>query len=169
MVSSGGGGGGGGGAGPGGFGQVGGGRSGGFDRGGGRDMEVQEDTIFVSGLGEDITEGELAEFFGAIGIVKVIMIVLPAKFLKCDVGVLQCLSVSQVDKRTGKHKVWIYKDKMTGKPKGEATVTYDDPPAAMQAINWFNGENTWLLNGGGNLLEIRINFDVLVYRKRFQW
>ena len=29
---------------------------------------------------------------------------------------------------------------MTGKGKGEATVTYDDPEAARSAINWFNGK-----------------------------
>lgn len=46
----------------------------------------------------------------------------------------------QIDKKTGKPKVWIYKDKMTGRPKGEATVTYDDPETAKAAINWFSGE-----------------------------
>jgi len=93
-------------------------RSGNFG-GGGREMEIQEDTIFVSGLGEEITENDLSEFFGAIGIIK-------------------------MDKRTNKQKIWIYKDKMTGKPKGEATVTYDDPPTATSAIQWFNGKD---LNG----------------------
>jgi RNA-binding protein FUS len=44
-----------------------------------------------------------------------------------------------MDKRTGKPKVWIYKDKMSGRPKGEATVTYDDPETAKAAINWFSG------------------------------
>lgn len=44
-----------------------------------------------------------------------------------------------MDKRTGKPKVWIYKDKLSGKPKGEATITYDDPATAQAAINWFNG------------------------------
>lgn len=44
-----------------------------------------------------------------------------------------------MDKRTGKPKVWIYKDKMSGKPKGEATITYDDSATAQAAINWFNG------------------------------
>lgn len=34
----------------------------------------------------------------------------------------------------------MYKDKVTGKPKGECTVTYDDPDAARSAITWFNGK-----------------------------
>lgn len=46
----------------------------------------------------------------------------------------------QIDKKTGKPKLWIYKDKMTGKPKGEATVTYDDPGTATAAISWFSGK-----------------------------
>ena len=46
----------------------------------------------------------------------------------------------QTDKRSGKPKVWIYKDKMTGTPKGEATVTFDDPDTAKAAIDWFNGK-----------------------------
>lgn len=47
-----------------------------------------------------------------------------------------------MDKRTGKRKIWIYKDKITGRGKGEATVTYDDPPTASSAINWFGGNAT---------------------------
>ena len=46
----------------------------------------------------------------------------------------------QIDKRTGQPKIWVYKDKMTGKPKGEATVTYEDEQTASSAIDWFNGE-----------------------------
>lgn len=45
-----------------------------------------------------------------------------------------------MDKRTGKRRIWIYKDKITGKGKGEATITYDDPPTASSAINWFGGK-----------------------------
>jgi hypothetical protein len=49
------------------------------------------------------------------------------------------LLVLQMDRRTGKPKIWMYKDKITGKPKGEATVTYDDANAARSAIDWFDG------------------------------
>lgn len=34
----------------------------------------------------------------------------------------------------------MYKDKNTGKSKGEATVTYDDQNAARSAISWFDGK-----------------------------
>lgn len=40
-----------------------------------------------------------------------------------------------------KPKIWMYKDKVSGKPKGEATVTYDDPNAAQSAIQWFDGKD----------------------------
>jgi RNA-binding protein FUS len=35
-------------------------------------------------------------------------------------------------------KIWIYRDKASGLPKGEATITYDDYEAAKSAISWFN-------------------------------
>lgn len=47
----------------------------------------------------------------------------------------------QKDKRTGRHKIWIYRDKSSGSSKGEATVTYDDPPTASSSIWWFNGKD----------------------------
>lgn len=33
----------------------------------------------------------------------------------------------------------LYSDKSTGRPKGEATVSFDDPPSAKAAIDWFDG------------------------------
>ncbi|XP_049270552.1 uncharacterized protein LOC119389953 isoform X4 [Rhipicephalus sanguineus] len=80
-----------------------------------RPSEEMADTIFVSNLPEDVGEIQLAEHFGAIGLIK-------------------------IDKKTGKNKIWIYKDKITGKGKGEATITYDDPPTANSAITWFHGK-----------------------------
>lgn len=46
----------------------------------------------------------------------------------------------QIDKKTNKPKIWLFKDRDTGAPKGEATITYDDPSAATAAIQWFNGQ-----------------------------
>ena len=49
------------------------------DRGGGGgsygapsgDMEIQQDTIFVSGMGDDCTEEAMVQHFGSIGVIKV--------------------------------------------------------------------------------------------------
>lgn len=46
------------------------GSSGGGD-GGADDMVTQEDTIFVSGMNPAATEDDIANHFGAIGIIKV--------------------------------------------------------------------------------------------------
>ncbi|XP_060761802.1 TATA-binding protein-associated factor 2N isoform X2 [Neoarius graeffei] len=72
-------------------------------------------TIFVQGLGEDVTTQEVAEFFKQIGIIK-------------------------VNKKTGKPMINLYTDKATGRLKGEATVSFDDPPSAKAAIEWFDGK-----------------------------
>ncbi|KAJ3345819.1 hypothetical protein HDU91_007227 [Kappamyces sp. JEL0680] len=73
------------------------------------------DTIYISNLPKSVTEASLARFFGAVGIIK-------------------------KDKKTFEPKVWIYKDKSTGAPKGDATVTYEDPSASDGAILWFDGK-----------------------------
>nr|CAD7261661.1 unnamed protein product [Timema shepardi] len=79
-------------------------------------MIVQEDTVFVSGMSPHMTEEDIAQHFGSIGVIK-------------------------TDRRTMKPKIWMYKDKLSGKPKGEATVTYDDSNAAKSAIDWFDGKD----------------------------
>lgn len=70
---------------------------GGFGGGGGdRNSEVvtQDDTIFVQGMDPEVTENEINDHFGSIGIIK-------------------------KDKRTQKPKIWLYKVKETGVGKGE--------------------------------------------------
>ena len=47
------------------------------------------DMVYVSGLPQNITEDEIAEHFGTIGILK-------------------------VDKKKEKKKIWLYRDKATG-------------------------------------------------------
>ncbi|KAK4002570.1 hypothetical protein OUZ56_004384 [Daphnia magna] len=81
----------------------------------GDDRIVMDDSVFVSGLPENVTETEIENLFGSIGVIK-------------------------IDKKTGKPKIWLFKDRDTGAPKGEATITYDDPNAATAAIQWFNGQ-----------------------------
>ncbi|RWR78578.1 transcription initiation factor TFIID subunit 15 [Cinnamomum micranthum f. kanehirae] len=70
-------------------------------------------SVYVCNLPPGTDESMLAEFFGTIGLLK-------------------------KDKRTGKPKIWLYRDKVTDEPKGDATVTYEDPHAALAAVEWFN-------------------------------
>lgn len=55
--------------------------------------------------------------------------------------VLFCFNLLQKDKRTGRPKIWFYRDKETNEPKGDATVTYEDPHAAVAAVEWFNNKD----------------------------
>ncbi|GCC42108.1 hypothetical protein chiPu_0026312, partial [Chiloscyllium punctatum] len=43
----------------------------------------------------------------------------------------------------------LYTDRETGKLKGEATVSFDDPPSAKAAIDWFDGKEF-----NGNLIKV---------------
>lgn len=77
-------------------------------------------------MGPDVTEDDISDHFGAIGIIK-------------------------KDKRTQKLKIWIYKDKETGSSKGECTITYDDPHTASSAIEWFDGKEF-----NGNVIKVQL-------------
>ncbi|XP_036943452.1 TATA-binding protein-associated factor 2N isoform X8 [Acanthopagrus latus] len=85
------------------------------DEPGGEQDNSDNNTIFVQGLGEEATVQEVGDYFKQIGIIK-------------------------VNKKTGQPMINIYSDKATGRPKGEATVSFDDPPSAKAAIDWFDGK-----------------------------
>ncbi|XP_050275844.1 transcription initiation factor TFIID subunit 15 isoform X3 [Quercus robur] len=73
-------------------------------------------SVYVCNLPFGTDESMLAEYFGTIGVIK-------------------------KDKRTGRPKIWLYHDKVTNEPKGDATVTYEDPHAAVAAVEWFNNKD----------------------------
>ena len=71
------------------------------------------DTVYVAGLPDTVSERDIAAHFGSIGQLK-------------------------QDKKRRCEKIWLYRDRDTGLPKGDATVSYMDPHAAEAAVNWFN-------------------------------
>ncbi|XAR53208.1 hypothetical protein NMG60_11021664 [Bertholletia excelsa] len=73
-------------------------------------------SVYICNLPPGTDETMLAEYFGTIGLLK-------------------------KDKRTGRPKIWLYRDKVTNEPKGDATVTYEDPYAALAAVEWFNNKD----------------------------
>ncbi|XP_024956353.1 transcription initiation factor TFIID subunit 15 isoform X2 [Citrus sinensis] len=79
-------------------------------------MTMANGSVYVCNLPHGTDEDMLAEYFGTIGLLK-------------------------KDKRTGRPKVWLYRDKSTNEYKGDATVTYEDPHAALAAVEWFNNKD----------------------------
>ncbi|XP_022216063.2 transcription initiation factor TFIID subunit 15 [Drosophila obscura] len=75
---------------------------------------LQPDTIFVLGMRQSITKNDIIVCFGKIGHIK-------------------------VDEGTNKPKIFVYKDKLTGRSKGEATITYVSPLSAQAAIAAMSG------------------------------
>ncbi|XP_010907647.2 transcription initiation factor TFIID subunit 15 isoform X1 [Elaeis guineensis] len=83
-------------------------------------------SVYVCKLPPGTDENMLAEFFGTIGLLK-------------------------KDKRTGRPKIWLYRDKVTNEPKGDATITYEDPHAASAAVEWFHNKEFH-----GSIIEVYI-------------
>ena len=46
----------------------------------------------------------------------------------------------QIDKRLQKPKIWMYRDKASGRSKGECTVTFENPCTATCAVSWCDGK-----------------------------
>ncbi|GES88509.1 RNA-binding protein cabeza-like isoform X2 [Rhizophagus clarus] len=78
-------------------------------------VQTISDTIYISNLSKDVTEEKLAETFGSLGLLK-------------------------IDRKTQKPKIWIYYDKVTRLPKGDATLTYEDPDSTAAAIKYFDNQ-----------------------------
>lgn len=43
------------------------------------------------------------------------------------------------DTKTEMPKIWIYRDKATREPKGDATLTWEDEETAERSLEWFDG------------------------------
>ena len=80
------------------------------------DEDSDNSEIYVQGLNDNVTLDDLADFFKQWGVVK-------------------------MNKRTGQPMIHIYLDKEMGKPKGDATVSYEDPSTAKAAVEWFDGKD----------------------------
>ncbi|KAL8180529.1 UNVERIFIED_CONTAM: RNA-binding protein EWS [Gekko kuhli] len=80
------------------------------------DDDADNSSVYVQGLTDNVTLEDLTDFFKQCGVVK-------------------------MNKRNGQPMITIYLDKDTGKPKGDATVCYDDPPTAKAAVEWLDGKD----------------------------
>lgn len=96
----------------------------------------ETDTVYVDGLPQGISEKDVEEFFGSIGIIK-------------------------TDKKTRGKKIWLYRDKATGGLKGDGTVSYEDPFSAGSAVEWFNDKD-WKGEGSNGSLALQQQCPVVV-------
>lgn len=91
-----------------------------------------ENTIYVAGLPTDVTSEEIADFFGRLGQIK----------------------KSKKNFNLGEPTIHIYRDKRTGRPKGDCTVSYEETETAQSAIKWYDGAT--FMNRPGSKMSISI-------------
>ncbi|XP_017083554.1 TATA-binding protein-associated factor 2N [Drosophila eugracilis] len=75
---------------------------------------IQPETIFVLGMRLNVTKNDIILFFGKLGLIR-------------------------MDEANNKPKIFVYKNKMTGRSKGEATITYVSSFSAQAAISCLSG------------------------------
>jgi len=77
--------------------------------------EPSQVQIFIEGLPLNVRIPELVDYFSTVGKIK-------------------------IDRESNKPRVWLYHDKRTGDPTGEATITYHDHETQKRALERFNGQ-----------------------------
>ena len=75
--------------------------------------EPSQVQIFVEGLPLNVKIPDLVQYFSTVGKIK-------------------------IDRDTNKPRVWLYHDKQTGDPTGEATITYHDHETQKRALQTYD-------------------------------
>lgn len=77
--------------------------------------EPSQVQIFIEGLPLNAKIPDLVDYFSTVGKIK-------------------------IDREANKPRVWLYHDKQTGDPTGEATITYHDNETQKRALDKYNGQ-----------------------------
>ncbi|XP_068157428.1 RNA-binding protein FUS isoform X2 [Drosophila tropicalis] len=77
-------------------------------------FELEPKTIFVLGMRLNVTKNDILMFFSSVGMIE-------------------------VNEHAKRPKIFVYKNRQTGRSKGEATITYISPFMAEMAIRCLNG------------------------------
>lgn len=91
--------------------------------------------IYIASLPDGVTKKDLSEKFGSIGVIKKDKRtqVFDCRRLRVWFVVDWSLAVLLQEQ-----KIHLYLDKQTGEPKGDASITFEDPSSASAAVDWFN-------------------------------
>lgn len=109
--------------------------------------DSENSTIYITGLTEKVNLEEMAEFFKHVGPIRVRDACFTAtkqtsKHLVMELIFFFLSLLAQMNRRLGQPAINIYKDNETGKPKGVATLSYEEPICAKAAVEHFDGMMT---------------------------